>query len=643
MAKLRLTAFSRFYAELRRRKVFKVAAAYAIVGWLIIQIGANTFPALHLPDWSLTLVIVLTVLGLPIALVLAWTVELTPAGIRAEAPAPLASAGPPPPAQVAATTALISHRSNRLARSSSSVGAAPPSAEPMSEGRLTASQLRHDLRTPMNAILGYCDVLVEEAKELGVEHLATDLKHLHASAVKLLERINEAVPAAHSGPDTTVDALLIRARALLEAPAHEVLVEAEQLAAKMSDAEQARNDLERLIAAAKRLVAHVEGLGKPHDGEHDKAITRSVEQTLNRLRPGATNESGIGGTLLVVDDNALNRDLLTRQLVREGYTVQTVGSGREALELLRLQEFDLILLDVIMPEMDGVELLEHIERDAALSGIPVIMMSALDEIGGVARCLEKGAVDYLIKPFEPLILRARIRSTLQTRHLHANLRTVEAELERNAAVMARLAHSIAPASLVADLGRNEPPPARHYPEVTAVVVRIEGVDALAARRPGDIASLLSRAFECFEQVSARSGVDLTRIADHTFTAISGAPAWNERHAEHAAKLACELRDVFNRDLAGTLEPLTIKVGVHTGLLTAGLTGGERIVFGFWGDAVSIADAIAASAPLGEVLLSNTTSAQVGDTFMLDATAAIDVPGRGRLPTRRVKLIGTNSA
>jgi phosphoserine phosphatase RsbU/P len=117
--------------------------------------------------------------------------------------------------------------------------------------------------------------------------------------------------------------------------------------------------------------------------------------------------------LLVVDDNEDNRYTLTRRLNREGYqNITTANNGREALERLTSQPFDLVLLDVMMPDMNGYEVLEHVKANASLSDVPIIMISALDEIDSVIRCIELGAEDYLNKPFNPVLLRARVGALL---------------------------------------------------------------------------------------------------------------------------------------------------------------------------------------------------------------------------------------
>jgi sigma-B regulation protein RsbU (phosphoserine phosphatase) len=138
--------------------------------------------------------------------------------------------------------------------------------------------------------------------------------------------------------------------------------------------------------------------------------------------------------LLVVDDNEDNRYTLTRRLTREGYTnLTTANDGRQALELLRSRDFDLVLLDIMMPEMNGHEVLEHLKADGKLRDLPVIMISALSEIESVVRCIELGAEDYLPKPFNPTLLRARVRACLEKKRLRdavrASLERLEQELD----------------------------------------------------------------------------------------------------------------------------------------------------------------------------------------------------------------------
>lgn len=120
--------------------------------------------------------------------------------------------------------------------------------------------------------------------------------------------------------------------------------------------------------------------------------------------------------ILVVDDESLNRTLLSASLQEAGYAVETAEDGQQALETLRARPFDAVLLDLIMPRMDGYQVLAVIKQDAALRRVPVIVVSSSDEVESIVRCIEMGATDYLTKPFDPVLLHARIRTSLASLH-----------------------------------------------------------------------------------------------------------------------------------------------------------------------------------------------------------------------------------
>jgi PleD family two-component response regulator len=138
-----------------------------------------------------------------------------------------------------------------------------------------------------------------------------------------------------------------------------------------------------------------------------------------------------GAKVLVVDDDALNRSMLTRLLEREGHRVATAVNGRQAMDVLASEPVDVVLLDILMPEMDGYEVLSAMKADEWLRHVPVVMITALDDLSSAVRCIELGADDYLAKPFDPILLGARVRAGLNKKRLH------DLELE-HLAEMARL-------------------------------------------------------------------------------------------------------------------------------------------------------------------------------------------------------------
>ncbi len=134
-------------------------------------------------------------------------------------------------------------------------------------------------------------------------------------------------------------------------------------------------------------------------------------------------------SVLVVDDVEMNRDMLCSLLAADGHKTAVAENGRLGLEMIKAEPYDLVLLDVMMPEMNGYQVLEQLKSDSSLRDIPVIVLSALDEIGSVVRCIELGAEDYLPKPFDPVLLRARIGACLEKKHLRDQEVRLRGELE----------------------------------------------------------------------------------------------------------------------------------------------------------------------------------------------------------------------
>lgn len=292
------------------------------------------------------------------------------------------------------------------------------------------ANLRHELRTPMNAIIGYSEMLLEELEET---NLKDDLQQIHTCSQQLLYLINtilNPVKLEENSGDLNEFSHTIQAEFLT--PLNVVIAHCERLLEEAVP--ELIPDLTKIHTAAQSLLILInenvnfsqEQLTADNSSQiptnlplsSTASTMQEVANTIRSLEEKSDRPSvSYQGKILVVDDNGMNCDLLSRQLERQGYATATATNGQKALEKLRTESYDLILLDIIMPQMNGYQVLQHLKSHEQWRYIPVVMISALDEIDSVVKCIEMGAEDYLPKPFNPVLLQARVGASLEKKRL----------------------------------------------------------------------------------------------------------------------------------------------------------------------------------------------------------------------------------
>jgi CheY-like chemotaxis protein len=271
-----------------------------------------------------------------------------------------------------------------------------------------ARQLRHDVRTLIGQICGYCELMLEEAEQRGWGDIAPDLLAIQSSGKELLARAGDL---RASTPYVFV--------AELGQPLVDLLTHAEGAHSRLSamGADVSLADVQRIQEAGRQLLGLVTGALGPASAGAQPADAFATSST-RAFAPGRPADATVQpGRLLVVDDDSYNRDLLRRRLERLGCSVAVAKHGRQALEMLGASQFDLVLLDIVMPEMDGYETLGRLKTDPTLQHVPVIVLSAVDDLDSAVRCIELGAEDFLPKPSNPSLLRARVETCLEKKRL----------------------------------------------------------------------------------------------------------------------------------------------------------------------------------------------------------------------------------
>jgi adenylate cyclase len=334
------------------------------------------------------------------------------------------------------------------------------------------------------------------------------------------------------------------------------------------------------------------------------------------------NQPDQPASVLVVDDSEMNRDMLCSLLEADGHKTSVAEDGRIGLELIKTKPYDLVLLDVMMPEMDGYQVLQHLKSDSILRDIPVIVLSALDEIGSVVRCIELGAEDYLPKPFDPVLLRARICACLEKKRLRDGEVRLRNEVEEwNKRLEQRVQEQVAQLERLGRLkrffspqlaelilsGDAEDPLKTHRREITVVFLDLRGFTSFAEiAEPEEVMGVLREYHGAIGKLILEHEGTLEHFAGDGMMIFFNDPLPLPNPARQAIRMALAMRE--------RLKELTVKwrklgydldfgVGIAQGYATIGEIGFEgRWDYGAIGTVTNLASRLCGEAKPGEVLV-----------------------------------------
>jgi len=355
------------------------------------------------------------------------------------------------------------------------------------------------------------------------------------------------------------------------------------------------------------------------------------EAALTTSKPGAGRSPG---HILVVDDNRMNRLKLSRALVQQGHSAIEAEDGREALERLRSESFDLVLLDILMPEVDGFQVLREMKDDTVLRDVPVIVISALEEMDSVVKCIEMGAEEHLPKNFDPVLLNARIGASLEKKRLRDE---VVEQLKFIREIFGKYVPESVAKQIVASKGVLEPKQLK----ATILFSDIENFTTTAESiPPKQVVQMLSEYFPAVIEPITRNGGVVNQFQGDAMLVTFNVPIEDPQHAEKAVKSALEIQEVLRgRRFAGI--ELRTRIGINTGDVIAGNVGaGDRINYTVYGDAVNLAARLEQlNKERGTlILMSESTVELLSDRSAVEPLGEVAIRGKNN-PVRVFKPIG----
>ncbi len=508
--------------------------------------------------------------------------------------------------------------------------------------------MRQELLAPVTALVGYGELLSEEAARLALVDLAPDLERILAAAQDLLGLVNHLLDeAADSGQRShaRLDAIQVKMRHDLRNPLNAIKGYAELLLEELDELGGAalRADLEALLGESESLHARIDVIvdfsrgagGAELAGEDPSAVRSMVANLVRTVRPIEAQDAPPGepGRILVVDDNASNRDLLFRRLSRDGHEVTRAASGRQALEMLAAEAFDLVLLDLMMPDLNGFQVLERLKADQRLHALPVIMVSGLGETDSVVRCIEAGAEDYLTKPFNPVLLRARIGACLERKRLHEREHRYLERIELERRKYETLLRNILPGQIVTRLNDGEAVIADRVEQATILFADLVGFTEIAARlSAARLVDQLNRIFSAFDELCRRLEIEKIKTIGDAYMAAAGLLQARPGQAAAMAELAFAMLARLE-ELNPSLEArFQVRIGIHSGPVVAGVIGVNKFIYDVWGDTVNLASRLEAHGLPGRVHVSEATRQMAAGHYDSEPRGLIEVKGMGKIRT-----------
>ncbi|MDB6093764.1 MAG: two-component hybrid sensor and regulator [Verrucomicrobia bacterium] len=502
--------------------------------------------------------------------------------------------------------------------------------------------LRHDLRTPLNQMIGYSEMLVEHAEENGPPDMLEDLRRLCGAAGEILTVLNDAL-AQWKVEAGKVDLIALRRNLLGPLNAFVGYRDLCAEAARLRERTEISADLQKIeqaTASLRRLLETELFTANPSTPEAIAvaAGTATVAPFSSSLSPTPSANAPVSawGRILVVDDEPLNREMLLRRLNRMGFTTTGVENGQKALDLMSRESFDLVLLDIMMPVMDGFETLDRLKADRKLKHIPVVMLTALDEVASTVRCIEAGAEDYVPKPFNPVILRARMGASLDKKRLRDQERAYLAEIQSERAKSERLLLNVLPRAIGERLKAGEQTIVDAVPEATVLFADIVGFTRIAASfTPARTVSLLNELFSEFDHLSEEAGIEKIKTIGDAYMVVGGVPLPLKDHAIRCAKMSFEMLASMHRFNLRHQFQWQLRIGMHTGPVVAGIIGSTKFAYDLWGDTVNIASRLESHGEVNVPQVSEATAELVRKNFEVEARGHIELKNRGKMKVFRL--------
>ena len=345
-----------------------------------------------------------------------------------------------------------------------------------------------------------------------------------------------------------------------------------------------------------------------------------MQSEIKNINPASTEAKPSLGFVLVVDDEEQNRSLLRDPLEARGYEIAEAENGMVALEKIAARQPDVILLDVMMPKMDGFEVCRRLKTDSKTAHIPILMVTALSERKERLMGIAVGANDFLNKPVDIQDVILRVGNAVYTKHLHDQLQAEQKKSEY-------LLLNILPKPVAERMKAGEVNIADSYPDVTVLLADLVGFTTLSAHiGPEQIVQLLNEIFSAFDLLVGKLGLDKIKTIGDAYMVAGGISFPRPDHAEAIAQLAINMQDEIERLNQQYGISVRLRIGICSGPVVAGVIGRWRFAFDLWGETVNLACRLESTGEAGKIQIAESTYELLKQKYQFEPKHRIDAKG-----------------
>ena len=516
--------------------------------------------------------------------------------------------------------------------------------------------IRHDLTNPVNAILGYSEYLLELIEDDINIILKKDINTIYVSGKKIMKVIDNSLLCNNRKSNNSLmnlindNALQFSIRTPLSTiiGISELLQDDKIVANNNLDVEELKLCINHIKSSAIKLLKIINNLKKYSEIDISTFIESYYtdvylkESSVRQIDFSAkTTSSKNIGSILIVEDEIYNLDLIEKILLQFNHKVFKAKNAVEALDILNNNSLniDLILLDLIMPEINGVELLKKIKADKKIFHIPIIMLSASDDIEAIVETILLGADDYLMKPINKILLNARINNALEKKYFHDKELEYQSKIKKEQDKADSLLLNILPNGIAARLKNGETLIADNIDCATVLFADIVGFTTLSSTIDAkSILMMLNTIFSEFDELLIKHSLEKIKTIGDNYMLAGGVPKFSENHADSVVKMAIDMLDVISNISIPMRESFELKIGINTGPLSAGVIGRKKFIYDLWGDTVNVASRMEVFGLPNRIHISKSTYNIIKKDYNFIKRKLIQIPGKGKMQTYLLESI-----